>query len=131
MKYFVSIIIFLISACSVYKSEGRKKFETDTPVRVANLVSLSCGPVSTEQTHKSNEAPIESFTSETISGSMTSKIYIYKYSLNDQDLIETDTSNKIYIQRLNNDSNCISTPISEDDFLAFKTDLIRYVLDWP
>ncbi len=35
-------LFFLCVSCSVYKSEGRKKFETETPQRVPVMEELTC-----------------------------------------------------------------------------------------
>lgn len=139
MKYFnllpslivvSSLVITLSAGCSVYKSEGRKKFETDTPQRVPITHELSCFPNNPLETNVVSEEI------SLIKPTSTDHNSLYKNSEEAnpiRTILVTQDNDHLTLVIKNSDSQdyCLTLPISKSEYLQNKQQIITEINSWP
>lgn len=120
---FVITSALLILSCSVYKSEGRKKFEEETPKRVPISLELNCY----------NENPIsQALITEEIDLRESSNTFLMNNQYLNKKIFVAEKDNKVILLLHRNGSDfCLTQAITKTDYQNHKQALLEEVSTWP
>lgn len=119
----VVTLTLLLLSCSVYRSEGRKKFEQDTPKRVPIALELNCY----------NENPIsQEFITEEIDLRESSNAFLMSNQYLNKKIFVAEKDNTVIILLNRNDSDfCLTQALTKVDYQNNKQALLEEVSSWP
>ncbi len=119
----LALTCFLLLGCSVYKSEGRKKFEEDTPKRVPIAMELNC--------YNDNPISQELITEEIDLTESTNAFLMNNQYLNKKIFVAEKDSKVLLIIHRNGSDFCLTQSMTKSDYQNHKQAILEEVNTWP